>query len=80
MNVENSIYIAIAGIICFFLGWFTNHRGKKDRDAHIQELEYDLLVKQNIINSNNEAINRLRQENEKLKKKIKTLKSGQDEE
>lgn len=80
MNVENSIYIAIAGVICFFLGWFTNHMGKKDRDAHIQELEYKLLVKQNILNSNNEAISRLNREVEKLKNKIEKLKNKQKDE
>lgn len=61
------VYIIIAGLIGLLVGILICRDGIKERDKIIQELEYDIHVKQNVIGSNNETINRLRRELEKLK-------------
>ena len=71
MSIE--ITIAIAGIIGLIVGLQINKTGINERDKRIQELEYELGVKQNVIDSNNDTINRLRRENERLKKKNKNI-------
>lgn len=67
--------IVIVSVFCILLGLWIGHNARKERDQQINKLEYELTVKQNIIDSNNETINRLRRENEKLKNKIKTINS-----
>ena len=67
------LYIVIAGIIGLLIGLRISKTGIKERDKRIQELEYELGVKQNVIDSNNDTINRLRRENDRLKKKNKNI-------
>ena len=78
MTIE--LTIAVAGILGLLIGLRINNSGIKERDKRIAELEKNLeqqvsllkkeiIVKQNVIDSNNETVNRLRRENERLKKK-----------
>jgi len=64
MSIE--ITIAIAGIIGLLVGLQINKTGIKERDARISELEKELTVKQNVADSLNATVQRLRK---KLKKK-----------
>lgn len=66
MNIE--IAITISAIIGLCIGLYANHKGIKERDERIHELEGELTVKQNVCESNNATITR-------LKKELKTLKS-----
>lgn len=59
--------IAIAGVIGLIIGLLIDRNARRERDQQIHRLEYELTVKQNIIDSNNDTINRLRRENDKLK-------------
>lgn len=61
------LIIAIAGIIGLIIGLLIDRNARRERDQQIHRLEYELTVKQNIIDSNNYTINRLRRENDKLK-------------
>lgn len=63
--------IAIAGVIGLIIGLLIDRNARRERDQQIHRLEYELTVKQNIIDSNNDTINRLRRENDKLKAKNK---------
>ena len=60
------LYITIALLIGLAMGLWIGRTSRKERDQRIIELE-------NACNSNNETINRLRRENERLKKKEKKL-------
>ena len=60
------LYITIALLIGLAMGLWIGRTSRKERDQRIIELE-------NVCNSNNETINRLRRENERLKKKEKKL-------
>ena len=67
--MTHELTIAIAGIIGILIGLAIDWNARLERDQQIHRLEYELNVKQNIIDSNNDTINRLRRENDKLKKK-----------
>lgn len=67
--MTTQLTIAIAGIIGLIIGLMIDRNARRERDQQIHRLEYELTVKQNIIDSNNDTINRLRRENDKLKAK-----------
>lgn len=67
MTIE--IAIAVSAIIGLCLGLYANHKGIKERDEHIHELEGELTVKQNVSESLNATVQRLRRELNKLKNK-----------
>ena len=60
------LYIAIALLAGLAMGLWIGRTARKERDQRITELE-------NVCNSNNDNINRLRRENERLRKKLKNL-------
>jgi len=64
------LYIAIGIIIGLCIGLLVDHNARRERDERINELEKELKTKQNVCESNNGTINRLRRENEQLKKKF----------
>lgn len=64
MSIE--LAIVIAGILGLVVGLQINKTGIKERDARISELEKELTVKQNVADSLNATVQRLRK---KLKKK-----------
>lgn len=64
MSIE--LAIVIAGIIGLIVGLQINKTGIKERDARISELEKELTVKQNVADSLNSTVQRLRK---KLKPK-----------
>lgn len=69
--MTTQLTIAIAGVIGLIIGLLIDRNARRERDQQIHRLEYELTVKQNIIDSNNDTINRLRRENDKLKAKNK---------
>jgi len=64
------LYIAIGIIIGLCIGLVIDRNARRERDDRINELEKELKTKQNVCESNNGTINRLRRENEQLKKKF----------
>jgi uncharacterized membrane-anchored protein YhcB (DUF1043 family) len=64
------LYIAIGIIIGLCIGLVIDRNARRERDVKINELEKELKTKQNVCESNNGTINRLRRENEQLKKKF----------
>lgn len=68
MGIE--LTIAIASLLGLIVGLLIGKKGRNERDKRLQELQYENNVKQNVIDSNNDTINRLRRENERLKKKL----------
>jgi len=64
-------YIVIGGCIGLALGLFIDRNARHERDQRIAELEQERTVLQNICDSNNGTISRLRRENDKLKKRMK---------
>lgn len=67
MTIE--IAIVIAGIIGLALGLYASRDGIKERDERIHELEGQLAVKQNTLETHNATIGRLRKELDQLKAK-----------
>ncbi len=67
MNIE--IAITISAIIGLCIGLYANHNGIKERDERIHELEGELTVKQNVAESLNATVQRLRRELNRLKNK-----------
>lgn len=65
MSIE--LIIAISGIIGLIVGLQINKTGIKERDKRIQELEYELGVKQNVCEAQNDTIGRLRKKLDKKK-------------
>lgn len=65
MTIE--IAIAVSAIIGLCLGLYANHKGIKERDERIHELEGELAVKQNVCEAQNATIGRLRKELDTLK-------------
>jgi len=64
------LYIAIGIIVGLAVGLLIDRNARRERDERINELEKELKTKQNVCESNNGTINRLRRENEQLKKKF----------
>lgn len=58
MNIE--IAITISAIIGLCIGLYANRKGIKERDERIAELEHEITVKQNVVESQNATIGRLR--------------------
>ena len=56
------LYIVMGAVLGLLAGVCINAKGIEERDQRITELE-------NVCQSNNETINRLRRENERLKKR-----------
>ena len=67
MTIE--IAISVSAIIGLVVGLYANHKGIKERDERIHELEGELTVKQNVAESLNATVQRLRRELNKLKNK-----------
>lgn len=73
--MTTELYLVIGIILGLAVGLLIDRNARKERDERIKELENELNVKQNICDSNNDTINRLRRENDKLKGKTKTFKN-----
>lgn len=65
MSIE--ITIAMAGIIGLVVGLAIDRNARKERDERIKELEGELTVKQNVCDSLNETVQRLRKKLDKKK-------------
>lgn len=65
MTIE--ITIAMAGIIGLVVGIMIDRNARKERDERIKELEGELTVKQNVCDSLNETVQRLRKKLDKKK-------------
>lgn len=66
----NDLYIAIGILLGLVVGLLIGHKGRKERDERIAELEKEITVKQNVVEAQNGTISRLR-------KKIDKKKGGQ---
>lgn len=64
MSIE--LAIMIGGVVGMIIGIIISDKGREERDERIKELEGELTVKQNVIESQNDTIIRLRK---KIKKK-----------
>lgn len=60
------LYTTIGILLGLVVGLLIGHKGRKERDERIAELEKEITVKQNVVESQNGTISRLRK---KLKKK-----------
>ena len=60
--------IAISIIIGLVVGLAIGHAGRRQRDKKIAELENEISVNQNVMEAQNDSINRLRRSLEKRKK------------
>ena len=60
--------IAISLIIGLCIGLAIGHIGRRQRDKRIAELENEISVNQNVMDAQNDSINRLRRSLEKRKK------------
>lgn len=60
--------IAISIIIGLCIGLAIGHIGRRQRDKRIAELENEISVNQNVMEAQNDSINRLRRSLEKRKK------------
>lgn len=60
--------IAISIIIGLIIGLIIGHAGRRQRDRRIRELENEVSVNQNVMEAQNDSINRLRRSLEKRKK------------
>lgn len=60
--------IVIYIIIGLCIGLAIGHAGRKQRDKKIAELENEISVNQNVMDAQNDSINRLRRSLEKRKK------------
>jgi predicted RNase H-like nuclease (RuvC/YqgF family) len=69
--IEQYLYLAIGILLGLFVGLCIDKNARYERDERIRDLESELVVKQNVADALNETVNRLRRENEKLKKKNK---------
>lgn len=69
--IETDFCIAISAIISFALGLCVDRKARKERDEEIARLNKEVVTLQNVCESNNDTINRLRRENERLKRREK---------
>lgn len=60
--------ISISIIIGLCIGLAIGHAGRQQRDKKIAELENEISVNQNVMDAQNDSINRLRRSLEKRKK------------
>ena len=60
--------ITISIIIGLCIGLLVGHMGRRQRDRRIRELENEISVNQNVMEAQNDSINRLRRSLEKRKK------------
>lgn len=67
------LYVLLGAGLGLLAGICVNAKGKQERDDRIKELEKDIIVRQNVADALNDSVNRLRRENERLKKKIKNI-------
>lgn len=65
MTIE--ITIAMAGIIGLIVGLMIGRSARKERDERIRQLEGELTVKQNVCESLNDTVQRLRKKLDKKK-------------
>lgn len=63
--MTTQLTIAIAGIIGLIIGLLIDRNARHERDRRISELEAELTVKQNVVESQNATIGRLRKKLEK---------------
>ena len=62
MNIAISITIGLC------IGLAIGHAGRRQRDKRIAELENEISINQNVMEAQNDSINRLRRSLEKRKK------------
>lgn len=67
----NDLYIIIGILLGLVVGLLIGHKGRKERDERISELEKEINVKQNVVEAQNGTISRLR-------KIVNKKKGGQD--
>ena len=67
------LYVLLGAALGLVAGICINAKGKQESDDRIKELEKDIIVRQNVADALNDSVNRLRRENERLKKKIKNI-------
>ena len=60
--------ITISIIIGLCIGLAIGHAGRRQRDRRIRDLENEISVNQNVMDAQNDSINRLRRSLEKRKK------------
>ena len=58
--MTTQLTIAIAGIIGLIIGLMIDRNARRERDEKIRQLEGELTVKQNVVESQNATIGRLR--------------------
>lgn len=69
MSIELTIATSI--LIGLTIGILIDRNARRERDKRINELEHELIVKQNVAEALNETVQRLRKELDKLKGKKK---------
>lgn len=63
--MTTQLTIAIAGIIGLIIGLMIDRNARRERDERIRQLEGELTVKQNVVESQNATIGRLRKKLDK---------------
>lgn len=63
--MTTQLTIAVAGIIGLIIGLMIDRNARRERDEKIRQLEGELTVKQNVVESQNATIGRLRKKLEK---------------
>lgn len=63
--MTHELTTATAGIIGLIIGLMIDRNARKERDEKIRQLEGELTVKQNVVESQNATIGRLRKKLEK---------------
>ena len=63
--MTTQLTIAFAGIIGLIIGLLIDRNARRERDEKIRQLEGELTVKQNVVESQNATIGRLRKKLEK---------------
>ena len=63
--MTTQLTVVIAGIIGLIIGLMIDRNARRERDRRISELETELTVKQNVVESQNATIGRLRKKLDK---------------
>ena len=63
--MTTQLTITIAGIIGLIIGLLIDRNARRERDEKIRQLEGELVIKQNVVESQNATIGRLRKKLDK---------------